>query len=223
RLAGFERLGSLEQVSEVVKRARVDDVFIALPAEQHAMTEDVILRLQADPVRIHFVPDILELTMVRARVEDFDGIPVVSLREPPLDEAGRIAKRSFDLLAGGLITLVAAPVMAACAVAIRLYDRGPVFFRQKRIGENCQPFDMLKFRSMVGDAEGDLKAARANNALFFPVNPGHEEASWKRFYAEAAGRFFAGTYAGQYEEALTEEFMTYLPSVPPWKKPISTG
>jgi phosphoglycolate phosphatase-like HAD superfamily hydrolase len=70
---------------------------------------------------------------------------------------------------------------------------------------------------MVGDAPGDLKAARANGALFFPVNPGAEDASWKRFHEEAIDRFLAGDYAGEYETRLIEEFETYLPETPPWK------
>jgi phosphoglycolate phosphatase-like HAD superfamily hydrolase len=71
---------------------------------------------------------------------------------------------------------------------------------------------------MIGDAPGDMKAARANGALFYPVNPGHEEASWQRFYEEAAGKFLAGEYAGAYEAALIAEFEAILPEVPPWKK-----
>jgi phosphoglycolate phosphatase-like HAD superfamily hydrolase len=71
---------------------------------------------------------------------------------------------------------------------------------------------------MIGDAPGDLKAARANNALFYPINPGDEEASWGRFCDEAMHRFFAGTYAGEYEAALIAEFDRCLPDTPPWKK-----
>jgi phosphoglycolate phosphatase-like HAD superfamily hydrolase len=70
---------------------------------------------------------------------------------------------------------------------------------------------------MIGDAPGDMKAARANNALFFPVNPGHEEESWRRFYEEAVHRFLAGEYAGGYEAALIAEFEALLPDTPPWK------
>jgi len=70
---------------------------------------------------------------------------------------------------------------------------------------------------MVGDAPGDMKAARANDALFFPINPGHEEASWKRFFEEGIEKFFAGEYAGAYEKSLIEEFDTYLPEKPPWE------
>ena len=70
---------------------------------------------------------------------------------------------------------------------------------------------------MIGDAPGDLKAAQANNALFYPINPGNEDASWQRFYEEAFDKFIGGHYAGAYEESLIAEFDAYLPSTPPWK------
>jgi phosphoglycolate phosphatase-like HAD superfamily hydrolase len=70
---------------------------------------------------------------------------------------------------------------------------------------------------MIGDAPGDMKAAKANDVLYYPINPGHEEDSWERFYNEALDRFFAGTYAGDYEAALIKEFEGYLPETPPWK------
>jgi len=69
---------------------------------------------------------------------------------------------------------------------------------------------------MIGDALGDHKAAVANGALFFPVNPGAEEASWKRFYEEGIERFFSGTFDGEYQDALLAEFDSYLPERPPW-------
>jgi len=71
---------------------------------------------------------------------------------------------------------------------------------------------------MVGDAPGDMKAARAIGALFFPINPGHEDESWERFYKEGLDRFFAGTYAGDYEATLIAEFDKLLPEIPPWQK-----
>jgi len=71
---------------------------------------------------------------------------------------------------------------------------------------------------MIGDAPGDMKAARANNALFFPINPGYEEESWRRFYEEGFHKFAAGEYAGEYEASLIAEFEKLLPEVPPWKR-----
>jgi phosphoglycolate phosphatase-like HAD superfamily hydrolase len=71
---------------------------------------------------------------------------------------------------------------------------------------------------MIGDAPGDFKAATSNGVLYYPINPGHEEASWERFYNEALDKFFEGTYKGNYENALIEEFNRYLPEQPSWNK-----
>lgn len=69
---------------------------------------------------------------------------------------------------------------------------------------------------MIGDAPGDYQAAVANKALYFPINPGAEEASWKRLFDEGIDRFLSGTFAGKYEEDLLAEFERYLPERPPW-------
>jgi len=70
---------------------------------------------------------------------------------------------------------------------------------------------------MIGDAPGDFKAAKANNALFFPVNPGHEEESWEFFFKEALDVFLSGEYDGSYENELIQKFEELLPDTPPWK------
>ena len=69
---------------------------------------------------------------------------------------------------------------------------------------------------MIGDAPGDFNAAKKNGALFFPINPGKEEASWERLHKEALDRFFKGTYAGDYEAQLVKEFDACLPEQPGW-------
>ena len=79
--------------------------------------------------------------------------------------------------------------------------------------DNYKPDHIL----MIGDAPGDMKAARASNALFYPINPGDEDISWERFHNEAFDKFIKGTYAGDYEKSLIDEFDKYLPSIPPWK------
>lgn len=71
---------------------------------------------------------------------------------------------------------------------------------------------------MVGDAPGDLKAAKANKALFYPINPGSEVQSWERFYNEALVKFIGGSYAGEYEQKLIDEFDKILTSRKPWEK-----
>ncbi len=69
---------------------------------------------------------------------------------------------------------------------------------------------------MIGDAPGDHKAAAANNTLFYPINPGAEEASWQRFFEEGIARFLEGSFAGEYQQQLLAEFNSYLPEKPPW-------
>ena len=71
---------------------------------------------------------------------------------------------------------------------------------------------------MVGDALGDLKAAEANGLLFYPIDPGQEDASWQRFHDEALPRFFAGTYAGAYMDEQVARFEALLPVTPPWER-----
>ncbi len=71
---------------------------------------------------------------------------------------------------------------------------------------------------MIGDALGDLKAARDNQACFFPINPGHEDESWQRFYEEGVHKFLDGTFKGAYEDTLIAEFEKFMPEVPPWEK-----
>jgi len=73
-----------------------------------------------------------------------------------------------------------------------------------------------KHTLMIGDAPGDYKAAVANHCLFFPINPGCEEASWHRLLDEGIPRFFEGTFAGPYQQQLLDEFDTFLPDRPPW-------
>ncbi len=72
---------------------------------------------------------------------------------------------------------------------------------------------------MIGDAPGDLAAARANGVLFYPIDPGDEDESWRRFLEEAMPRFFEGTYAGPYMEGRVGRFLGLLPEIPPWQRP----
>ncbi|MFP4501826.1 MAG: HAD family hydrolase [Candidatus Hydrogenedentota bacterium] len=88
----------------------------------------------------------------------------------------------------------------------------------EHIGYACEDRYEEQNILMIGDANGDLKAARANNALFYPINPGCEEASWEQLYRESLDKFFAGEYAGAYEAQLIAEFEDYLPETPPWKR-----
>jgi len=86
-------------------------------------------------------------------VEDFGGMPLITLREPALDPFQRLTKRVFDLAVGSALLLFNLPLMGLIALSIKFDSPGPVIFKQQRVGEKGRLFDMLKFRSMAADAE----------------------------------------------------------------------
>lgn len=146
-------LGALDDIQRVVRERRINDVVLALPPDAHERLNAVVSRLHELPVNVRIIPDYFSLALYRATVDDFGGIPMINLRDPALNDYQRLVKRMFDLAAGTVITLLALPLMAVVALAIAVDSRGPVIFRQKRVGENGRPFDMYKFRSMVVNAE----------------------------------------------------------------------
>ena len=146
-------LGAIQSAPSLVKQHAVDEVIVALPMRDHRVIESLVVALEDQPVRVRVVPDFLDLAMSRTTIEDFNGLPLVGLRDPAIDGFDRVVKRVFDLVISAITLLVTWPIMLVIAVAIKLDSPGPVVFVQARIGENGQPFRMFKFRSMVLDAE----------------------------------------------------------------------
>lgn len=146
-------LGPLDDVRKVIMNKSIDDVVIALPLSAHVRLNQIVGELHDMPVRVWVIPDYFSLTLHRASIEDFAGIPMLDLRAPALTEYQRIMKRTFDLICSSLSLIVSLPMMGIIALAIRLDSRGSVFYHQKRVGENGRLFEMIKFRTMVADAD----------------------------------------------------------------------
>jgi len=124
--------------------------------------------LEKLPVDVKVVPDLFDLALHRASIDHLDGIPLIGLRDSALDGFQRMAKRIFDLTIVIPLTILLSPLMLLAAVLIKLDSRGPVLFKQERVGENCEPFSMYKFRSMVEDAEerlGDVVQETADGQI----------------------------------------------------------
>jgi exopolysaccharide biosynthesis polyprenyl glycosylphosphotransferase len=153
---GLPVLGGLDDVARIVARHQIDELVVALPQNAHERLNQLISELQSVPVNIRVVPDYFSLAIFRATVDDFGGLPLINLREPVLNPYQQLIKRAMDLALGSVALLFALPLMAVVAIAIKLDSRGPVIFKQKRIGEGGKPFEMLKFRSMTADAEDRL-------------------------------------------------------------------
>ena len=107
---------------------------MALPHADSARLADILRDIGDDPVAIHLVPDVFGLASLRGGIEEFEGVPLIHLRESPLHGWNRVLKRAFDLAWGARALLSSAPVMAAIALAVRLASPGPVLLRQERMG-----------------------------------------------------------------------------------------
>jgi exopolysaccharide biosynthesis polyprenyl glycosylphosphotransferase len=150
---GLPIVGTLRQVRRVVAQQHIDDVVIALPRPAYDQVNRMVVELHDLPVRVRVVPDYFSLALYRATIDDFGGLPMINLRDPALNDVQRLIKRLFDLTVGGVLTLLALPVMALVAIAIKINSPGEIFFHQKRVGENGQIFTMYKFRSMIANAQ----------------------------------------------------------------------
>lgn len=146
-------LGTLDQTLALVEKYSVNEVVIALPLSDQQKVNKLIYDLQALPVNLRIVPDYFDLAFLQLRIEDFGGMPLLSLKEAALNPSQRLAKRVFDLLITVVLVVLTIPLMAVIALAVKLDSPGPATFSQERVGEGGRTFKMSKFRSMVADAE----------------------------------------------------------------------
>lgn len=155
-LNGLPIFGGIGDLAKVVADKNVDEVWTALPLNATARLEDILRALERMPVRIKVVPDYFSMALVRASAQILSGIPIIGLRDPLIAGPARWAKRAFDFLLTGILLVPLLPVMGLIAAAIKLTSPGPALIHQERAGENGRPFRMLKFRTMVRDAESRL-------------------------------------------------------------------
>jgi Undecaprenyl-phosphate glucose phosphotransferase len=146
-------LGAPEDIRAVLDSHQVDIVIIALPHADYPRIGAILDGIGDDPVAIHYVPDVFGLASLRGGIEEFETLPIIHLRESPLYGWNRVLKRIFDVVVGAGALLVVSPLMLAIAIGIKLSSRGTVLYRQERMGLDGRRFSMLKFRSMVSDAE----------------------------------------------------------------------
>lgn len=154
-IRGVPVYGPLADLEQILERHPVDSIFIALPAEQADRSEALLATLQTSTADVRLVPELNPAYTMRPNVSRLDGIPIVSLRQTPLYGWNAIIKRAFDLAVGLICLFIAAVPMLVIAVLVKVTSRGPVLYRQRRMGLDGRQFNMLKFRTMRADAEAD--------------------------------------------------------------------
>jgi Undecaprenyl-phosphate glucose phosphotransferase len=151
--SGARWLGGYSDLRAVLDAHPVDHVILALVHEDYGRLGGLLDAVGDEPVTIHVVPDLFRFASLRGGVEEFEGMPFIHLRDSPLHGWSQVTKRVFDVVfaSGMLVTL--APLLAVLAIGVKLTSRGPVLYRQERMGLDGQRFGMLKLRTMRTDAE----------------------------------------------------------------------
>ncbi len=143
----------VDTLRDLAAAGTIDDVVLATPAIKRGDISKIVSTVELRDAEVRAVPELFGLPPTKVSLDAMGDFPLLSLLQEPLNETSRLAKRAMDLLIGTVALMLASPVMLASAVAIRLSSKGPILFRQQRIGMDGRPFDMLKFRTMVHGAD----------------------------------------------------------------------
>jgi Undecaprenyl-phosphate glucose phosphotransferase len=152
---GLPLLGTTTDIGEITQRERIDQIYVALPLEEHQLMLHVIESASRDLIDVKIVPDLLQFIALRARIEDLDGVPTINLNDVPLQGLNAIAKRIVDLGLSVTALLILAIPLAIVAAVVRLTSKGPIFYSQERMSLDGSSFTVYKFRSMYDAAEAD--------------------------------------------------------------------
>lgn len=152
---GIRVLGGLDKLESVLESDEISDVYVALDLNNYHKILNTLQVVNKYVVNVRLVPDLFQLLTLKARVEDLDGFPVISVDEPPLRGMMLLAKRGMDIVVSSVILILSSPLFLLIALLIKLTSRGPVLYHQERMGLDGKKFVMHKFRTMVCDAEAE--------------------------------------------------------------------
>jgi exopolysaccharide biosynthesis polyprenyl glycosylphosphotransferase len=172
-IAGVPVLGGLGSVSTAIAQFGADTVAVlACPEMNGVRLRELAWELEETGTDLCVAPALMDVAGPRTSIRPVAGLPLLHVDHPELAGGKQVIKALFDRMAAGLTLILLAPLFAAIAVIIRLDDRGPVFFRQTRIGLDGQPFRLYKFRTMVVDAEqrkAELEALNEGSGVLFKM------------------------------------------------------
>jgi exopolysaccharide biosynthesis polyprenyl glycosylphosphotransferase len=162
-------IGFAREVREVVKANDIDTVIIVSSAFDHDILARMIAELRDVSVDVHISSGLFEVMTRRVLVREIGGVPLITVKGISLSRANLLTKRTFDIIVSAAIVIVGSPFWLFVILSIKLTSPGPIFFGQERVGKNGEHFSMLKFRSMVVDAEAQLAKLQAENEASGPL------------------------------------------------------
>ncbi|MGA9859846.1 MAG: exopolysaccharide biosynthesis polyprenyl glycosylphosphotransferase [Solirubrobacteraceae bacterium] len=152
-----------ELLRRVVRDLNVHRIIIAPATSDTTGVVNLIRTAKAVGVRVSVLPRMFEVVGSSVEFDDVDGMTMLGVRRFGLSRSSRLLKRAFDIALASAGLIVIGPLLVMIAIVIRLESRGPVLFRQVRVGRNGEHFSIFKFRSMVADAEAQKESLRARN------------------------------------------------------------
>lgn len=152
-------VGDIERLEEYLERFQVDEIFITLKITQYERLGKILRIAEKQGIRTNIIPDYYRYVPSKPHIEDLDGIPVINTRYIPLDHLGsKIVKRVFDIVLSLIAIIITLPLMTFIAISIKLTSKGPIIYKQERVGLNKKSFMMYKFRSMKVQKEDEEKS-----------------------------------------------------------------
>ncbi len=152
---GITVLGPLSKLETFLERDDVSDVYVALDLGNYHKILETLKVVNKYVVNVRLIPDLFQLLTLKARIEDLDGFPVISVDEPPLRGAMLLVKRGMDIGVSSMFMLLFSPFLLIISLLIKLTSKGAVLYHQERMGLDGKKFVMHKFRTMVCDAESE--------------------------------------------------------------------
>jgi len=166
---GVPDLGVARDIVSIVRDRSIDTVVIASSAFDHDVVSWMIGQLRGLDITTHVSSGLFEILTRRVLVRELAGVPLITVKGVSLSRGNLAAKRAFDLVLALLGVVVGMPVWLLIALAIRWESRGPIFYKQARVGQGGRPFGMYKFRSMCDDAEARLEQLMDDNEASGPL------------------------------------------------------
>ncbi len=157
-------LGSFKNISSYFSSAHPDEAVIMLSDKSQSNFDNIVSVCENWGVKFSIIPDIFSSFSSRMFISSFDGIPVLSMRNVPLDNKfNSFLKRLSDIIISLTMLIILSPIMVVVAIIIKSTSPGKVIFKQERVGLNSKPFVMYKFRSMREETEDDISMAKEND------------------------------------------------------------
>lgn len=151
----------LHKLAKIFQQEKIVEVWIALPLSSQRELKTILANLDQQIIKVRYFPDLFEFGLINHSVQELLGLPSIDIKSTPMVGLNRLVKALEDKVIASCILILISPLMLLIACAVKFSSRGPVFYKQERLGWNGKPFNMLKFRSMPVDVEKNSGAVWA--------------------------------------------------------------